>query len=275
MQKLVCLGVVLCCSALIAQNSSVPLDDQRIVDLVGMGVSQAEILRIIATTPKFSFDLRPVSTDAMMKAGVSEDTIKAMAARQNGQRFESALAIRSATDSVPASRTAAVTGSDTFAVPEVGAYYQSGGRWIQMMPEVVNWQSGGVVKTLATAGVVKPDINGRVQQGRSRTKVPKPIRFLIYTPDGSQVTEYQLIKLRIHSNAREFRTVTGGIFHISGGAKRDDLPFEAQHVAVRTWTVELSELTPGEYGFLPPGAMQAQSASAQLLLRSTKPPTEM
>jgi hypothetical protein len=90
------------------------------------------------------------------------------------------------------------------------------------------------------------------------------MRFLIYAPEGSQITEYQLIKLRTHSNAREFRTVTGGIFHVSGGAKRDDLPFEGQHVAIRTWIVELDGLTAGEYGFLPPGAIQAQSASAQL-----------
>jgi hypothetical protein len=39
---------------------------------------------MVATAPKIDFDLQPVATDAMMKAGISEDVIKAMAARENG-----------------------------------------------------------------------------------------------------------------------------------------------------------------------------------------------
>jgi hypothetical protein len=62
-----------------------PLNDQRIVDLVSMGVSQTEIIRIISSAQKFDFDLRPISTAAMLNAGVSEDVIKAMAAKTNGQ----------------------------------------------------------------------------------------------------------------------------------------------------------------------------------------------
>jgi len=71
------------------QQSPGPLNDQRIADLVAMGVSQQEILRIIATAPKIDFDLRPVSTDALLKLGVSEDVIKAMAARESGAPVES------------------------------------------------------------------------------------------------------------------------------------------------------------------------------------------
>lgn len=61
------------------------LDDQRVMDLIAMGVSQAEVIRMIGRTEKFNFDLRPVSTDALLKSGVSEDVIKAMAARTYGQ----------------------------------------------------------------------------------------------------------------------------------------------------------------------------------------------
>jgi hypothetical protein len=60
------------------------LNNLRIVDLVQTGVSTQEIFRIIATIPKFDFDLRPVSTDAMLTAGVSEEVIQAMAAREAG-----------------------------------------------------------------------------------------------------------------------------------------------------------------------------------------------
>jgi hypothetical protein len=64
------------------QQSAKPLNDQRVVDLVAMGVSEQEILRMIASAPKFDFDLRPESTEALLKLGVSEEVIKGMAAKE-------------------------------------------------------------------------------------------------------------------------------------------------------------------------------------------------
>jgi len=80
MRKLLFLVIPVC---LLAQQAV--LNDQRIMMLAQSGVSEAELLRLIATAPKIDFDLRPVSTDAMMKTGVSENVIKAMAARESGQ----------------------------------------------------------------------------------------------------------------------------------------------------------------------------------------------
>lgn len=76
-----CLGL---CTCLVAQQARGPLTDQKVLDLVTAGVRPAEVIRIIQTAPAVDFDLRPVSTDALMKAGVSEEVIKAMAARENG-----------------------------------------------------------------------------------------------------------------------------------------------------------------------------------------------
>ena len=133
-----------------------------------------------------------------------------------------------------------------------------------MMPEVVNWKTGGVMKSVGTVGIVKGDVNGKINGRVSRTPLTKPIEVLVYCPEGTAISEYQLIRLRIHSNSREFRTVTGGVFHRSGGATRDtlDLP-QAQHIAQRTWTIRRPDLPLGEYGLLPP-AFESRSASAQL-----------
>jgi hypothetical protein len=75
---------VLFAVCLFGQHAQGPLTDQRICDLVAAGVSAPEILRIIASAPAVDFDLRPGSTAAIMNAGVSEEMIKAMAARENG-----------------------------------------------------------------------------------------------------------------------------------------------------------------------------------------------
>ena len=70
--------------SLYAQQAQDPLTDQRIATLVTSGVNIQEVLRIIGSAPQINFDLTPSGTDAMMKAGVSEEVIKAMAAREAG-----------------------------------------------------------------------------------------------------------------------------------------------------------------------------------------------
>lgn len=254
MLKQIAACLLVCCSAF-AQSG--PPNDQRVMELVRLGVSQTEILRMIATAPEVDFDLRPVSTDAMMKIGVSEEIIKAMAARLNGT---------SVAPTVPTPAIQRTMAASTRSIPalEVGAYIYQNGGWVEMMPEVVNWKTGGVLKSISTLGIVKQDVNGRLRGGTSKLRVTNPVRLLVYCREGTQVTEYQLIRLRTHRHAREFRTVTGGIFHVSGGSNRDDLPFDSQHIAPRTWTIPLKNLKPGEYGLLPPGAIEARSASAQL-----------
>jgi hypothetical protein len=149
-------------------------------------------------------------------------------------------------------------------VDEVGVYFKQNGHWVEMMPEVVNWKTGGVMKSISTAGIVKGDVNGRINRATSRTELAAPTELLVYCSEGVEITEYQLIRMHTHSNAREFRTVTGGVFDVSGGAKRDTIDFESEHIAQRTYIVRLPNLPAGEYGLLAPGASMANSASAQL-----------
>jgi hypothetical protein len=52
--------------------------------LAQAGVSQGELIRMVSAAEEIDFDLRPVATDAMMKAGVSGNVIRAMAARESG-----------------------------------------------------------------------------------------------------------------------------------------------------------------------------------------------
>lgn len=150
------------------------------------------------------------------------------------------------------------------AVDEVGVYYLNSGAWTDIPPEVVNWQTGGVIKHMVSAGIVHGDVNGRIRKPVSPTRLVSATQLLVYVPDGAAITEYQLIRLHSHPDSREFRTVTGGVFHVSGGSQRDTLDFESKRVAKRTYMIELRGLDTGEYGLLPPGLTMPSSASAQL-----------
>jgi hypothetical protein len=82
-------------------------------------------------------------------------------------------------------------------------------------------------------------------------------------PEGVAITEWQLLRFHPHADNREFRTVTGGVFHVSGGATRDLMPFDGKKIATRSYAVSfLRGSGAGEYGFLPPGAFASINAAS-------------
>lgn len=149
---------------------------------------------------------------------------------------------------------------------DVGVYFSTGSTWIEAPVEIVNWQTGGVVKGLLTDGIIRGDINGRIQGSESKLALNgATMEVLVHTMEGVSAEEYQLIRLRQHSDSREFRSVTGGVFHVSGGAKRDVVPFSVERVGPRLWRMILpSSLRMGEYAFLPPVNTSSLAASGKV-----------
>ena len=147
---------------------------------------------------------------------------------------------------------------------DVGVYIQTATGWQPLLSQAVNWKTGGVLKSMATSGIVKGDVNGHIQgaHGRNAASASQNPVILIYAPEGAEYTDYQFIHLHEHSDSREFRTVTGGVFHASGGTQRDVVEFSATKVAKRMWAVSLPLLKAGEYGFLPPGAVGASNGAS-------------
>jgi hypothetical protein len=60
------------------------MDNQEVIRLVKQGVHDDEVIRLIQTAPSVGFVLTPDAEQQMMQAGVSENEIKAMAARESG-----------------------------------------------------------------------------------------------------------------------------------------------------------------------------------------------
>jgi hypothetical protein len=149
-------------------------------------------------------------------------------------------------------------------VDETGVYYKNqAGTWVEFSPEIVNYKSGGVLKSIATDGIVKGDKNGHVPGKAAAITLTHPVDILIYAPEGTAPNEYQLLRMRVNSNNREFRSETGGVFHQSSGAERDRLDFTANKIGTRLYQFSLGpEVKPGEYGILPPGAVSSTNAAS-------------
>src|SRR5438874_13841232 len=93
-----------------------------------------------------------------------------------------------------------------------------------------------------------------VKGPKSKLQIGEPMEFVIKCMEGVTPSEYMLLKLDEKGDRREFRAVTGGVYHSSGGADKNAIKFDFQKIAPRTFKVVLTDMKKGEYGFLPPGS---------------------
>jgi hypothetical protein len=214
------------------------MNNDSVIRMVKAGLGTDLVVQTINTQPgKYALDADSLIT--LKQAGVPERAITAMMNRARRQ--------------ITNVNAQPVVLSD---VNEPGVYYKdSQGRWQLMETEIVHVKSGGFIKNTLSDGIIKTDRNGVVTGRESKLLLPRPVEFMIYTVEGVTAEEYDLLLFRLNSKDREFRTLTGGIIHSTGGAKRDEVPFKPVKTAPRTWTFTLGKETPGgEYGILPPGS---------------------
>jgi hypothetical protein len=250
-RKLVCLllSLVIFASVSLAQQLSKKMTNKDVIDMVSLGLSDDLVIDKIHSSEATDFDTSVSGLKALKAAKVSDTVIRAMINPHPAPAAATAPA-------VPAPTT------DTSGLPtEVGVYIMIKGKLTEVEPEVVGWQSGGVLKSMGTMGMTKGHINGKVMKPKSAIQVPNPVEFIMHTVEGTAGTEYQLLRLDEKSDRREFRAMTGGVIHASGGAEKNAVPFEPQKIANRVWRVSLKDLPKGEYSFLPPG-VSSQSISS-------------
>jgi hypothetical protein len=218
------------------------MSNDSVLRMHSAGLSDDLIVQTIQTQPGH-YDTDADTLIALKKAGLSDSVLAAMTAKARRQ-----------ITNLPSSGNQPAL-IELSPVNEIGVYYKDKtGHWVMMDSEIVHIKSGGFLKSTLTHGIVKEDRNGVVDGRESKLLLPRPIEFLIYTPDGETATDYDLLAFRLNSSSREFRVLTGGVIHSTGGAKRDEVPFTPQKIAPRTWTFTLGADTPGaEYGILPPG----------------------
>lgn len=215
--------------------------------MVNAGLSDDLILQAIAAQPG------QYTTDAdslvdLKDANVSERVITAMINKGRKRLTPEAAASSTASSDDPPP-------APISEVSEIGAYYKDrSGTWQPLQTEVVHIKSGGWLKSTATHGIIKQDRNGHLNGRESKLPLQAPVEILIYAPTGVDIAEYNFLRFRLNSDNREFRSVTGGVFHSNSGAQRDEVPFHPAKDGPRAWrfTVDAS-VGGGEYGILPPG----------------------
>jgi hypothetical protein len=230
------------CPLLFAQQA---LDNDAVVKLIKAGLSDDLIVNTINLSPG-NYDTTANGLIALKKANASDKVIGAILLKASG------ASPAASNPSVPATQANGLPAG----IEDVGVYFWDGsGAWAPMLPEIVIFESSGKLKNIASAGIVKGNLNGRIDGPRSRLNATLPVSFAVYLPEGVAITEYQLLHLRPNAGSRLFLSAAGGVLHTSAGAARDEVEFQPEKLAPRLYQITLTpSIGRGEYGLLAPGA---------------------
>jgi hypothetical protein len=242
-----------------------PLTNTDVIRMVGSGLSESIVLTSVRHARQTNFDSSPDALIALRLAKVSDAVISAMLDRANTAP-PVAVPVRVRTEDAgssepppPPKRSSPTPAAGLPA--EVGVYVVVSGRHREVDPEIVNWRTGGFLKRMATAGLVGGHVNGWIANPRSKLQLSAPAEFVFVTPEGTSITEYQLLRLYERDTRREFRVMSTSMVNAKSGAENNLVSFDSEKIAPRTYVVRVTGLAPAEYGFLPPGMSGANMAA--------------
>jgi hypothetical protein len=260
------------------QQLSHRLTNQDIIDMTALGLSDEVIITKIrsATKPEdLAFDTSTAGLRALKAGRVSDEVIKVMinpatATLPTPPAAAPAPATVAPPPAVVAPNPAAANvGTDPNLPPaEVGVYWKDGYTFQRVEGQIVSQAKvGGRAGSMFSYGMRSEHWDAYVNGTTSRNRVSerRPL-FYFYVPDGASAADFILLKLEKKGNRREFQIGSfGGVTGGKSGVKRDkEVPFKADHVAVRTYRIALDEdLKPGEYGFFMGTGQQSMMASGR------------
>lgn len=84
---------------------------------------------------------------------------------------------------------------------EIGVYYRGGEQWVALPPEIVNWKTGGVVKTVGTLGVVKGDLKRKTEERQQPYAASEPVLSIFWCtrrrgPESRNISFCATIRMR-------------------------------------------------------------------------------
>ncbi len=216
-----------------AEAAPAPLTNAEILEMVKAGFAEETILKSIQLS-ETRFDTSVAALVELKNAGASERVIQAMLSPKAAKAEEKPAPTK-----------------NPLVPDDVGIFYIKNAQLVEMRPELVGWRSGGVGKALLLG--TKGHINGALKGPLSQNIVATPVEFIIRCPEQLEIEEYQLLRLDVKPDRREFRALTGGFMHSSSGLDKNAVQFKFEKIAPRVYRVTLGNLPKGEYGFLPPG----------------------
>jgi hypothetical protein len=196
---------------------------------------------------------------SLVESGISEDVIIAKIRELKAANVPDSV-IKVMINPAPAATpivmgfAAPMTSDPNLPPPEVGVYWKNQAHFMRVEGQALtNMKVGGKAGSLFTDGLRNQHWDAYLEGPVSKTLVQERFPgFYIYVTEGTDSSDYVLLKLNKKGDRREFQIGSfGGITGGKAGVKRDkEVPFKAEHVGMRTYKISLEgELKPGEYAF--------------------------
>ncbi len=241
------LGILLLalCPLLAAQA----LNNNSIIKMVRAGLSDDVIVATVNANTG-NYDTSPDALIALKQAGASDKVIAAVVAKNSPSGGGDAAAPPPPPAPMPPG------------VDQIGAYYKdSGGTWQPLPTEVVIFEAGGAVKHIASATLVKQDLDGVLGGMRSRLVLTAPVSFIVHVPEGRSLNDYMLFRFHVSGSNRQFLYAEGGLQKETTGALRDVVDFNGKQIGPSAYEIDLgSDIGEGEFGFLEPVDASSKTA---------------
>ena len=234
--------ILLTCCTLFLLAAGAPgqeaLTNEGVINLVKSGMSEDLIMNVISKQPG-SFALGASDLVALKTAGVSEKIMSAMVNKASG----------GAAGAAGAGSPGAGPGFGGKAnVTEAGIFYKKNNEYLELLAEDVNWKTGGAMKSIASAGIIKKDLKGNITGPSSRNFLQNPLEIIISPPAGLTINDYLLLPMKPVKGVREFEV---GAVNQQSGVAKGALPFGVEKVGPNAFRMVFqTALGPGEYGIL-------------------------
>ena len=246
-----------------SQELAKRLTNQDIINMTALGLSDDLIIakiRSVTGADGAKFDTSVDGLKALKAANVSDAVIKVM--------------LNPAPPPGPVVVAAAPISQDpNLPPPEVGVYWKDGPTFVFIQGLALSQAKvGGRAGSMFTYGIRSEHWDATLNGATSKNVVKdrRPV-FYLYVPDGNTAADYALIKLEKKSDRREFQVGSfGGVTGGKAGVKKDkEIPFQADHVGIRTYKITLqSDLKGGEYAFFMGTGTQSTMAEGHGSARS-------
>ena len=222
------------------------LNNEGIIKLVKAGMSEELIVNVIRQQPGI-YVLGATELVALKEAGVSEKLIAAMLDKGK----------------TPVAAAAPVEGAKkSTTIPGPGLFYKKGAEYFELIQEEVEWKTSGAMRNIASAGIVKKDLNGTITGASSRNFLQNPMEIVIAPPSGLTINSYVLLPMKATKTDRAFNV---GPVNKKSGLAKGAIAFGVEKVGDGQFRIVLpTPLGPGEYGILAVSPSDAASSAGKM-----------
>ena len=216
------------------------LNNEGIINLVKSGMSEDLIMNVIGKQPA-TFAVGASDLVSLKNAGVSERIINAMVNKASGAAVGGLSSPSTGSAAGPS-----MGGRAT--VSEPGIYYKKNNEYLELLAEDVDWKTGGAMKSIASAGIIKKDLKGTITGPSSRNFLQNPLEIVISPPTGLNINDYILLPMTPLKGVRQFEV---GPVNQKSGVAKGAIPFGVEKVGPNAFRLVFQTAPgPGEYGIL-------------------------